>query len=154
MFCPKCGSADQNPEAYCRRCGEWLTDHKSARRRTGRPPTDRLKVMMVFNGLSAVFALTSALALYITYLGTPEAKWSVYMAGAMCLVIASHQTANFFMAHTLRQNFDRDRADAGRGKTQTPAAHTVAALSGVETGRLIDAPSVTEKTTELLEEKR
>jgi hypothetical protein len=148
MFCPNCGAADQNPNAYCRQCGDWLVDQKSAKRH-GTKPEDRMKVMLVFNGMSAVFALVSAVALYATYLGTPEAKWSIYMAGAFCSIISVHQTVSFFFALGLRQKFKRGRDGSSRRvERKTEGAGL---LIGADTAPIIDAPSVTENTTELLE---
>jgi hypothetical protein len=148
MFCPNCGAADQNSSAYCRQCGEWLVDQKAARRH-GSKPEDQMKVMLVFNGLSAVFALVSAIALYATYLGTPEAKWSVYLAGAFCSVISVHQTVSFLFAFGLRQKFKRGRG--GTGRSLESKAEGRALLDSANTAPMINAPSVTEKTTELLE---
>jgi len=148
MFCPNCGAAEQNPNAYCRQCGEWLVDQKAGRRH-GTRPEDQIKVMLVFNALSAVLALTSAIALYATYLNTPEAKWSVYVAGAFCSIIAVHQTVSFFFAFGLRRKFKRGRGVTARSsETETKA---VPLLGSPETAPLINAPSVTEATTELLE---
>jgi hypothetical protein len=98
MFCPYCGAGDQSPNAYCRRCGEWLTNMKSRTKRNTSTPEERMTVMTVFNGLSALFALVSAIALYATYLGKPEAKWSIYVAGAFCCIIAVHQSISFAFA--------------------------------------------------------
>jgi hypothetical protein len=148
MFCPNCGAADQNPNAYCRQCGEWLVDQKSARRH-GSKPEDRMKAMLIFNGLSAVFALVSAIALYATYLGTPEAKWSVYLAAAFCSVISVHQTVSFFFAFGLRQKFKRGRPDTGRPLESKAEGNAL--LGSAETAPIINAPSVTENTTDLLE---
>ena len=74
MFCPNCGAADQSPNAYCKRCGEWLADKRSFGGRGASKPEQRMTSMIVFNGLSAVLALFSAIALYATYLNTPEAN--------------------------------------------------------------------------------
>jgi hypothetical protein len=88
MFCPYCGTAEQSPKSYCRRCGEWLADLSSK-------PQQRMKVMMVFNALNSFMALFAAVILYSTYLGTPEIKWSVYVGAALCSVIAVHQMISF-----------------------------------------------------------
>ena len=29
MFCPSCGTGEQTPDSYCRRCGEFLTDYSA-----------------------------------------------------------------------------------------------------------------------------
>lgn len=153
MFCPNCGTADQNPNAYCRRCGHWLSDQKTARGHTPDRPEDRLKVMLVFNGVSAVLALTSAIALYATYLGTPEGKWSIYVAGASCLVVAAYQTVSFFYALQFRQRFKRGREGSERAM-ESKTEGVVVQYGDGEIAQLEERPSVTENTTELLEAAR
>jgi hypothetical protein len=150
MFCPNCGAADQSPSAYCKRCGEWLADKKSFGGRGASKPEQRITVMVVFNGLSALLALFSAIALYATYLNTPEAKWSVYVAGACCFVIAIHQMISLAFALELKLRLKRGHTDAAQ-TIMPDAAAGVPALGSGETTQFVDARSVTENTTELLE---
>jgi hypothetical protein len=149
MFCPSCGAADQKPNAYCRRCGQWLVDPDSPRRRSSHTPAERMKAMLVFSGVNALLALIAATSLYATYLGRPEAKWSVYVAAAFCMVIAVHQTISFFFNLDLRRKFKLDRAP--RRAIEPKPDYAVAFPPSLETGDLIQAPSVTETTTQLLE---
>jgi len=149
MFCPNCGAPDQSPNAYCKRCGEWLADKKSFGGRGASKPEQRMTSMIVFNGLSALLALFSAIALYATYLDTPEAKWSVYVAGACCFVIAIHQMISMGFALELKLRLKRGHIEAGQ--TVVPeAANSIPALGNGETTQFVDARSVTENTTELL----
>ena|SRR5437870_5515278 len=148
MFCPNCGAAEQGPHAYCKRCGEWLADKKSGRGAS--KPEGRMTTMIVFNSLSAFLALFSAIALYGTYLGTPEAKWSVYVVGACCCVIAIHQMISLAFALELKLRLKRGHADA-RQAIGSDAGGRLAALGSGDTTQFVDAPSVTEKTTDLLE---
>ena len=105
-----------------------------------------MKVMMVFNGLNSVMALLSAIILYATYLGTPDAKWSIYVAAACCSVIAVHQAISFGFALDLRLR-------SGRMRTELPSDPT-GQLEGRDTRQILDLPSLTENTTEILEEAR
>jgi len=150
MFCPTCGAADQSPHAYCKRCGQWLADKKSFGGSGGSKPEQRMTAMIVFNGLSALLALFSAITLYATYLNTPEAKWSVYVAGACCLVIAIHQMISLVFALELKLRLKRGQTDA-KQTTVSKSGDTAAALGVGETAQFVDARSVTENTTELLE---
>src|SRR5258706_14595185 len=150
MFCPNCGAADQSPNAYCKRCGEWLADKKSFGGRSASKPEQRITSMIVFNGLSALLALFSAIALYATYLNTPEAKWSVYVAGACSFVIAIHQMLSFAFALELKLRLKRGHTK-DRQAIGSETGGRVAALRGGETTQFIDAQSVTEQTTALLE---
>jgi len=151
MFCPACGAADQSPNAYCKRCGEWLTDKRSFGGRGASKPEQRITSMIVFNGLSALLALFSAIALYATYLNTPEAKWSVYVAGACCFVIAIHQMISMGFALELKLRLKRGQSDAGQQAIISKPGDIVAALSSGKTTQFVQPPVVTENTTELLE---
>ena len=148
MFCPTCGASDQTPKSYCRRCGEWLADRAG---RSSARPEQRMNVMVVFNALSAFMALFAAIALYATYLGKPEAKWSIYVAGAFCSVIAVHQVISFGFALELRLRSRRGRKDlptTADSANAEPGGH----LNGLNTGQILEIPTVTENTTELLQE--
>ena len=150
MFCPSCGAASQSPNAYCKRCGEWLAERKHFGGRGASRPEERMTTMMVFNGLSALLALFSAIALYATYLNTPEAKWSVYAAAACCLVIAVHQMLSMLFVLELKLRLKRAH-DEGGGAIETKAPDTVPALGSGEATQFVNPPEVTENTTELLE---
>ena len=108
-----------------------------------------MTVMIVFNGLSALLALFSAIILYATYLNTPEAKWSVYVAGACCFVIAIHQT--FSLAYALEMKLRLKRGQSKGGPEIGSADDSVGVLGRGETTQFVDSQSVTENTTELLE---
>ena len=144
MFCPQCGAPDQNSKTYCRRCGEWLAESSSK-------PEQRMKVMMVFNGLNSLMALIAAIALYSTYLGTPEAKWSIYVAGAFCSVIAIHQMISFAFALDLRLRSQRIRKELPL-PYDTANSEPVAQLEERDTNQIVHLPSVTENTTKILQE--
>jgi hypothetical protein len=144
MFCPQCGAPDQNSKSYCRRCGEWLSESSTK-------PEQRMKVMMVFNGLNSVMALLAAIILYSTYLGTPEAKWSIYVAAACCSVIAIHQAISFGFALDLRLRSWRMRKELP-STYESVNTERVGELEGRDTGHMLNLPSVTENTTEILQE--
>ena len=150
MFCPSCGAADQNPDAYCRRCGQWLVNVDSIQSKAIKKREDQMRTMVVFNALSAVLALTSAIVLYSTYLDTPEIKWSVYVAGALCSVIAVHQTISFFLALTLTARLRR-RLTGSEMETGEDFEAPAAFLTSADTARIINQSGVTENTTRTLE---
>ena len=150
MFCPACGAADQSLNAYCKRCGEWLADKKSFGGGGASKPEQRITTMIVFNGLSGLLALFSLIALYATSLNTPEAKWSVYVAGACCGVITIHQLISCAFALELKLRLKRSHTDA-RKAIELEAGDSVAALASGKTTQLVESPLVTENTTELLE---
>jgi len=107
-----------------------------------------MTVMIVFNALSAVFGAAAAIALFVTYLGQPTAKWSIYVAATFCLIISVYQTLSFFFAMNLRS-----RLKQGQNKAAEIQAQEVKELPQGDTSTFIRARSVTENTTELLERK-
>jgi uncharacterized membrane protein YvbJ len=89
MYCHKCGAANQTANAYCKSCGEWLRIINKTRNRFGdETPPQQLLVSLFMSVFSTLAALISAIALYITYIGSGDAKWSVYLATAFCLCTA------------------------------------------------------------------
>jgi hypothetical protein len=149
MFCPDCGAAEQSPNAYCKRCGQWLSDQKFLKSKRANTPEKRMKTMVVFNALSAVFSLASAIALY-TSIGTPGAKAAMLVAGAFCSVIAVHQTISFFLTLQLMQRFKRGRGDT-KQLDKSDDKPSIVSLNSGKTAEFINGRSVTENSTELLE---
>jgi len=76
----------------------------------GETPQQNVFTGLFMSALSAVVALFSAIALYATYLGTDQAKWSIYLAAAFCLCIAGWQMSSFVVGLKLRRRFNRARA--------------------------------------------
>jgi hypothetical protein len=151
MFCPMCGADSQSPKAYCRRCGEWIPDIKSRGGIAfgGETPQQNVFTGLFINALSAFAALFSAIALYVTYLGTGEAKWSIYVAAASCLCIAGWQASSFIVGLKLRQRLKRlGEASAPELEARRPAR----ALAEPDLNSFVPAASITENTTEFLEQ--
>lgn len=153
MYCHKCGAANQSAKAYCKSCGEWLPNLNAKTRHTfgGETPQQIVSTNLFMSAISTLAALFSGLALYITYLGTDDAKWSVYIAGAFCLCIAGWQASSFFATLRLRQ-----RLKHGREATPSPAElserKTAPALNAGDMSSFVGVTSVTENSTELLED--
>lgn len=152
MFCPRCGAGNQTANAYCKRCGDWLPELKRGSRVAfgGETPQQNILTGLVMNALSAVVALFSAIALYATYLGTDEAKWSIYLAAAFCLCIAGWQLSSFVVGLKLRRRLNRAR-EGVEVQSQLDEAWTSPALPPADMSNFVRAPSVTENTTELLQ---
>ena len=148
MYCPSCGADSQIANAFCKRCGEWLPDIKSHSRIAfgGETPQQNIFTSLFMSALSTLAALFSAIALYATYLGAGDAKWSVYFAAAFCLCIAGWQTSSFVVTLKLKQRLKHGRASASELNTGASAP----ALQAGDQSAFIDVSSVTENTTELL----
>ena len=150
MFCPTCGADTQNPKAYCRRCGEWIPDIKGRAGIAfgGETPQQNVFTGLFINALSAFAALFSAIALYVTYLGTGEAKWSIYVAAASCLCIAGWQASSFIVGLKLRQRLKR----MGEGSAPELDSKRRAALGEPDVDSFVSVSSITENTTEFLKQ--
>ena len=152
MFCPGCGADGQTANAYCKRCGDWLPQFKrrSSAAFGGETPQQNVFTGLFMSALSAVVALFSAIALYATYLGTDEAKWSIYLAAAFCLCIAGWQVSSFVVGLKLRNRLNRARAGV-EGDSQLKQATAAPVLPPADMSNFVRAQSVTENTTELLQ---
>ena len=150
LFCYKCGAAGQNANAYCKRCGEWLPNiKKRSIAFGGDTPQQNVFTGLFMSALTAAVALVSAIALYATYLGTAEAKWSIYLAAAFCLCIAGWQISSFVVALKLRRRLGK-RAESSTS-SQIDAKQAPHVLTPADFTAFVNAPSVTESTTELLQ---
>ena len=150
MYCSICGADNQTPDAYCKRCGEWLPDIKARRGMAfgGETPQQNLFTGLFMSALSTLAALVSAIALYATYLGSGDAKWSVYLAAAICLCIAGWQASSLFTTLKLRRRLNKGRkalaTDRELANQKSPA------LPPANADSFIPTPSVTENTTRIL----
>ena len=152
MFCPNCGADSQTANAYCKRCGDWLPNLKRRSRAAfgGETPQQNIFTGLFLSALSAAVALFSAIALYATYLGTNEARWSIYVAAAFCLCIAGWQLSSFVVGLKLRSRLKR--AHTGEQVDSSLAEAKVSpALPPADMSNFVRAQSVTENTTELLQ---
>jgi len=154
MYCSICGAESQSANAYCKRCGAWLPDLKARSRSAfgGDTPLQNIFTSLFMSALSAIVALFSAIALYATYLGSSEAKWSIYVAAAFCLCIAGWQASSFIVTLKLRGRLKKGRegpATIPELEDQEPSA-----LNAGDPDAFISPTSVTENTTQLLDASR
>lgn len=159
MYCSMCGAESQSANAYCKRCGEWLSDMKGRRGIAfgGETPQQNLFTGLFMSALSTLAALVSAIALYATYLGSGDAKWSVYLAAAVCICIASWQTSSFIVSLKLRQRLKKAREES-TSIQEIDAPRSTPALNPADMTDLVTAPgalqpplSIAEPTTKNLD---
>ena len=100
--------------------------------------------MIVFNALSAVFAIISALVLFMK----PEGRWTINLAATFCLIISVYQTLCFLFALNLKS-----RMKQGQEKSNQIETRERDQLPEADTTNLVRPQSVTENTTELLERR-
>lgn len=96
------------------------------------------------SALSAVVALISAIALYVTHWET-VANWSVYLAAAFCICIAGWQLTIFLVGLKLRRRLMRAHTNLElESEPSRPALHPQTESDFIKA-------SVTENSTELLQ---
>jgi hypothetical protein len=160
MFCSICGAGEQRTDAYCTRCGEWLTDMKSVRRHgrnrlphSASTPEQRMRTMFVFNLLDALIALAAAILLIGTFINRVGTPGEVYVATSFCVVIAIHQIVSMVFNLKMQRRLKRARS-ATTSETVgglTPA-DAPPALNAADSRLFTSArgAGVTDNTTELL----
>lgn len=154
MFCSKCGTGGQKADAYCKRCGEWLPDMPGFARRAlwgqGIRPEQRIKSMLIWQAVSTVLALFSAIALLANGSNAGDAKKLVYIVSSICFVIAAVQVDNFFVGMRMRQTFKRSRSDAEHA-IEPQAESGASLIKPPDTEELIGTRGAREATTRRLE---
>ena len=101
------------------------------------------------SALTCLAALFSAIILYATYLGTDEAKWSVYVAAGMCLCIAGWQASSFIIGMKLRHRLKGSRQSSI--STAEVEGKQTQLLSPADMNPYLGQVSVTENATQLLD---
>ncbi len=152
MFCPKCGTAEQSIESYCRQCGIFLPDFESpAKRET--PPETHLQVSTVLTVITAIVSLVFGIFLSTNLLGPEYSSRVVRAAAAFMWCICVWQISILWRTRKLVGQF--------KGRRLTPDKSSAAAellnaeLRSLKTADLSDhiPNTVTERTTRHLSEK-
>ena len=108
---------------------------------------------LFMSGLSTLAALFSASALYATYLGNGDAKWSVYVAAAFCVCIAGWQASSFVVGLKLRQRLKRAHEESD-STSELTGQHSTSALNAGDKTKFVGGSSVTENSIRILEPAR
>ncbi len=137
MDCSHCGAAEQHSKAYCRQCGTWIGSSA---------PEERMAVIIISNALCAVLAAASAIALFPNL--NKGAEWPIHLAAVFCVMISVYQTLSFLFALRLQLRLKKAKA-----QRELDSPREVSTLRAADTSQFVRAPSVTERTTDLLERK-
>lgn len=156
MFCPKCGKGEQTPNNYCRSCGEFLPDLENPGRGRFRKktPDEQMTVSLVLSFLSAIAGFSMAFLLIVTHTGKEDVNVSVHLATVFLFVIGCWQTINLIFGLRLKKHFkNRKRTVIESESKENPNLHTTERdyLPEANTNDFIAPPSVTERTTNILE---
>jgi hypothetical protein len=171
MYCPNCGVAEQHPNSYCRKCGEFLIDvsdkFNSVFKFFGiNTPEKQINLNLVFDFVSVVFSLI-LLVFLIGYVqansdkNPPVATPAVfYFLGAFLIFIAAWQLLGFILSINLKSKFSRrdyrrESSAANQAENKISAAADTLELLPSANTKNFASPSATENTTrELIKESR
>lgn len=101
MFCPKCGAAEQEIEAFCRDCGFFIPDFEKVSRET--PPEEHLKLNITLNVMTAIASLTLAILLYAIFLGRSDTHFIIYVTAGFLTAMFAWQAQVFWRNLKLRK---------------------------------------------------
>ena len=158
MFCPKCGTADQSANAYCRNCGEFLPDlsKKNNTAFGGNTPEEQIRVTQTLNSLSAIVSFAMAILLYWSHWGKPDVSSTVYMAAAFLLTIGFWQISNFIVGLKLKKHFNKRKEgieiENKDAEKRFQPAQTSELLPEADFSNVVST-SITDNTTRHLAEK-
>lgn len=154
MFCPRCGRAEQVPEAYCRQCGVFLPDlSKPVKREI--PPDEHLKANTFLNALTVIVSFTLSILLLATI---PDKHPLIYVTVGLLIAIGAWHIQTFIRTQKLKKQWKRRTS---LNEIQLASPETQSAFKSASTGKLLDQAnfadsipaSVTENTTRHLAEK-
>ena len=153
MFCPNCGANEQQSEAYCRSCGEWLPDLKKSvsLKFGGSSPEENIQHSLWLSSMSAIVCIIFAVAIYVTYLGTDNGTPLIYLTAAFLLALAGWQISNVFITLKLRRHLVRRRSAKLKTNLFSVRQNSANVLPAADTSDLVYQSSVTENTTNRLE---
>jgi len=153
MFCPRCGRAEQVPEAYCRQCGVFLPDlSKPVKREI--PPDEHLKANTFLNALTVIVTFTLSILLFAII---PNKHPLIYVTAGLLIAIGAWHIQTFIRTQKLKKQWKRRTS---LNEIQPASPETQSAFKSASTGRLLDQAnfadsipaSVTENTTRHLAE--
>ena len=158
MFCPKCGKADQQPDTYCRQCGNYLVDYdKPAKRK--HTPEEHIKANTVLGVLTAITSITLSILLYSFFLGREDTPIIIYVTAGFLIAIFGWQVQTIWRTILLKKHFKNQKSQA---KSSTENKSEQNYLESKPTNEMLPEPdfkdyvpaSVVEKTTRKLKTKR
>lgn len=151
MFCPKCGTADQQTNTYCRSCGTFLPDFDKAVKKEI-AAEEHLKANSIFSLMTAVVSLSLAIALYSTVAFKPDTSWIIYLVAGFLIAITAWQVQTFIRTQMLKKQIAKLKPTT-RSEEVLAAAATSGYLAQADFENAIPA-SVVERTTRNLSETK
>ena len=120
MYCPNCGNAKQEPESYCRNCGEFLMDNSGLsylmnKMLGGSRPTTQINVNLAIN-LITIFTSFLLIGFLNGYYDAQEERTGeaaprvIYLVYIFLIVISLWQILSLIVGARLRSKLNRKEA--------------------------------------------
>ena len=153
MFCPKCGNADQQENAYCRNCGMFLPDFDKVKNQRI-TPEQHLKANLVLNFMTAIASLALAIMLYVFVVGKGDTSPLIYVTAGFLTAMFAWQVQIIIRTFMLKKHFVKNKPD-------DQSQNAIPKFENLKTRELLNEAdfsnnvptSVTENTTSKLKEK-
>lgn len=166
MFCPRCGNGGQEPETYCRNCGQFLLDFtgrslllKKLWLWRGSTPANQVYLNLALNFITILTCIL-LIGLLNGYYDAREARTGegtpgiVYLIDAFLIVISLWQ----FLSIGVGVRLGRKLRRKGPAQVNTNLGETSGSFASMETKKLLNQPllnenlpiSVTEEPTRVL----
>jgi len=152
MFCPKCGTADQKENTYCRSCGEFLPDLSKNSQLVfgGNTPRQTANIISGISLITAVFSLFVGCWLYATNFNVPIV---IYLAAALLICNAGWHASNFYMVQKLAKRFNPNKENQdSQNEIAEDKSSQQKTLPTADLTNVVPI-SITENTTRHLSEK-
>lgn len=103
MFCPNCGKANQQANAYCRQCGNFLPDFNKIAKREISPET-HLKANTVLNIMTGIVSITLAILLFSLFLDRQNTPPIIYITAGFLTAIFAWQAQIYWRTMLLKKH--------------------------------------------------
>ncbi len=149
MFCPNCGASEQQPDAYCKKCGTYLRNDSFSGRLLGANNPERAAWLILFSSVF-IAALCVCISLLIIRAESSGDLASLKYAAALCWLIIGYLITLSVVGFRLRRKMRRARSSLDKPAFAVNNSGGVSQSAGKVTGRLAEVGSSGEAATELL----
>lgn len=149
MFCPNCGASEQNPDAYCKKCGTYLRNDSFPARLLGANNPGKAAWLILF---SSVFIAVVCVCISLLIIRAARSGDLTYLkyAAALCWLIIGYLVTLSVVGFRLRRKMRRAQSSLDKPAFAANTFTGAGQSAGKGTGRLAEVGSSGEAATELL----
>ena len=149
MFCPNCGASEQNPDAYCKKCGTYLRNDSFRGRLLGANNPGKAAWLILFSSVF-IAVLCVCISLLIIRAESSGDLAILKYAFALCWLIIGYLVTLSVVGFRLRRKMRRAQSSLHQPAFAVNNSRSVGQSTGKGTGRLAEVGSSEEAATELL----